>query len=91
MSTSTPSRPTAIPRATNVRFDGDLLVLDLVDGRVLGVPLEWFPSLRDATLDQRRTWRFIGPGIGVHWPELDEDISIEGLLTGASANPLRKT
>jgi hypothetical protein len=57
-----------------------MLYVDLTDGRVIGVPLEWFPSLRDASLDQLNNWRLIGPGVGIHWEELDEDLSVEGLL-----------
>lgn len=52
----------------------------LRDGRVLSVPLAWFPRLRDATSQQRSGWELTGEGIGLHWPELDEDISVAGLL-----------
>ena len=54
--------------------------MDLLDGRRISVPLEWFPKLSRATPEQRRNWRWIGGGIGIHWEDLDEDISIEGLL-----------
>jgi hypothetical protein len=50
------------------------------DGRELSVPINWFPSLRDATPEQRNNWRFIGEGEGIHWKDLDEDILVEGLL-----------
>jgi hypothetical protein len=50
------------------------------DGRTLTVPLEWFPRLRDASPEQRNRWRLIGPGTGIHWPDIDEDISVAGLL-----------
>ncbi len=66
--------------AVSVRFSNDMLYVQLSDGREVGVPLEWFPSLRDATADQRASWRLIGRGIGIHWEELDEDLSVEGLL-----------
>lgn len=66
--------------AVSVRFSNDMLYIQLSDGREVGVPLEWFPSLRDATADQRANWRLIGRGIGIHWEELDEDLSVEGLL-----------
>ncbi len=66
--------------AVSVRFSSDMLYVQLSDGREVGVPLEWFPSLRDATADQRANWRLIGRGIGIHWEELDEDLSVEGLL-----------
>jgi hypothetical protein len=52
----------------------------LADGREISVPLAWFPRLRDATVDQRRNWRLIGGGVGVHWPDVDEDISAASLL-----------
>jgi len=71
------------PRATEVRITDDDLVVALEDGRVLQVPLEWFPRLRDATPEQRRNFRLIGRGLGIHWPDLDEDLSVRGLLSGA--------
>jgi hypothetical protein len=58
----------------------DALRVTLADGRELAAPLEWFPRLRDGTPAQRQNWRFIGRGQGMHWPELDEDISVAGLL-----------
>jgi hypothetical protein len=67
---------TAIDVSTN---DSSLRVV-LADGRELTVPLEWFPRLRDATPEQRRNWRFIGRAQGIHWPDVDEDISVAGLL-----------
>lgn len=66
--------------AIDVRTDESLLHVVLADGRELSVPLEWFPRLRDASEKQRSHWRFIGRGQGIHWPDVDEDISIEGLL-----------
>jgi hypothetical protein len=68
------------PLATSLDFTQDSLVVTLEDGRVLSVPLEWFPRLRDASEQDRRNWRFISKGYGIHWPTLDEDISIPGLL-----------
>jgi hypothetical protein len=58
------------------------LKVALDDGRELSVPLAWFPRLRDATAEQRANWRFIGRGEGIHWPDVDEDISILGLIAG---------
>jgi hypothetical protein len=52
----------------------------MADGREISVPLEWFPRLRDASDEQRANWRFIGRGHGIHWPDIDEDISVQGLL-----------
>ena len=66
--------------ASDVWFDADLLHIRLLDGRELSVPLEWFPKVRNATNQQRDKWRLIGRGIGIHWDELDEDISIPALL-----------
>ena len=68
------------PTAVDVQTDDALLRVTLADGRELAAPLEWFPRLRDATPDQRRNWRFIGRGQGIHWPDVDEDISVAGLL-----------
>jgi Protein of unknown function (DUF2442) len=68
------------PTATRVTISGALLRVALADGRELAVPLEWFPRLRDATPAQRQHWRLIGRGQGIHWPDVDEDISVRGLL-----------
>ena len=70
------------PLATDVRVDDAMLHVALDDGRELSVPLEWFPRLRDGTSTDRANWRFIGHGEGIHWPDLDEDISVIGLLSG---------
>lgn len=66
--------------ATGIRFDAERLHVELSDGREISVPLEWFPSLRNATDEQRSRWRLVGKGVGIHWEDLDEDISVEGLL-----------
>jgi len=68
------------PTAVDVTTDGSLLHVILADGRELSVPLEWFPRLRDAFPEQRRRWRFIGRGKGIHWTDVHEDISVESLL-----------
>jgi len=78
MSTLVASPPE--PRAREIEFIPDAFVVHLEDGRSLTVPLEWFPRLRDATPEQRAHYELIGPGIGIHWPEIDEDISVAGLL-----------
>jgi len=57
-----------------------MLEVYLSDGREIRVPLEWFPKLRDASPEERQHWRLIGKGIGIHWPDIDEDLSLEGLL-----------
>lgn len=69
-------------RAIDVRFEPTTLVVDLEDGRTLTVPLDWFPRLANGSPDERAHWRFIDEGAGVHWPDLDEDLSIQGLLDG---------
>ncbi len=71
------------PTAVDVKADDALLRVILADGRELAVPIEWFPRLRDATSQQRDNWRLIGRGQGIHWPDLDEDISISSLLRSA--------
>lgn len=68
------------PSAVDVRVDAHALHVVLADGRELSAPLEWFPRLRDAAPEQRANWRLIGRGQGIHWPDLDEDISVKGLL-----------
>lgn len=78
MSTSAAKQPEAM--ASTVWFDDDMMHIRLADGREIGVPLEWFPKLRDATKEQREKWRLIGKGVGIHWDELDEDISVSALL-----------
>ena len=70
------------PLATDVRFSGSMLQVTLDDGRELAVPLEWFPRLRGGSPTARLNWRLIGQGEGIHWPDLDEDISVLGLLAG---------
>lgn len=71
-----------VPKAENVKVTNDSLNVDLSDGRTISVPLEWFPRLVYATPAERKKWRLIGKGHGVHWEDIDEDISIEGLLAG---------
>jgi hypothetical protein len=66
--------------AVDVSVTDDRIVVVLADGRELAAPLAWFPRLVDATADQRRNWRLIGRGHGIHWPDLDEDISVASLL-----------
>lgn len=71
-----------VARATNVTTSDDSLIVDLSDGRTISVPLGWFPRLTHGSAEQRANWRLLGPGTGIHWPDLDEDISVEGLLAG---------
>lgn len=69
-------------RAQNVSLTEAALVVELIDGRTITVPLTWYPRLVHSTPAERANWRLIGEGEGLHWPELDEDISVEGLLAG---------
>lgn len=70
------------PLALDVSFSNDAIHVVLDDGRELSVPLVWFPRLLEGTPEQRQQWELIGRGEGIHWPELDEDISVAGLLAG---------
>ena len=72
-------------RAQRVALTEDALVVELVDGRTITVPLTWYPRLAHGSRDERANWRLIGEGEGIHWPALDEDISVEGLLAGHRA------
>lgn len=71
-----------VPDATGVEVTEDTLTADLSDGRTISVPLAWYPRLVHATVGERHNWRLVGGGAGIHWPDLDEDISVEGLLAG---------
>ena len=73
------------PVAVHVTVTEDKLTVDLADGRSLVVPLAWYPRLLSATPAQRANWRVAGGGFGIHWPDIDEDLSTEGLLRGAPA------
>ncbi len=70
------------PLATDVAVRDEMLTVELSDGRVLAVPLVWYPRLWHGSAAERGHWRLIGRGEGVHWPDLDEDLSVEGLLAG---------
>lgn len=74
------------PRAVLVRTSDDVLTVDLEDGRSIAVPLCWYPRLEHATSDERENWQLIGNGTGIHWPDVDEDISVESLLLGLPSN-----
>lgn len=74
-----------IARALSVRVTEDAISVDLVDGRTVVVPLAWYPRLLRGRRQERSRWRLIGGGSGIHWPDLDEDISVEGLLAGRSS------
>ena len=70
------------PVAERIEFEDDRLVIHLVDARAVSVPLDWFPRLLHATLDERRNWQLLGGGYAVEWPDLDEHVGIEGILAG---------
>jgi len=74
-----------IPFAQDVRVSNDTLTVDLSDGRSISVPLPWFPRLVHGTEPERARWRLIGQGEGIHWEDLDEDISVAGLLAGKAS------
>ena len=82
MSTSPSLSDISEARAQRVLVTEDTLVVELVDGRTISVPLTWYPRLAHGGQAERGHWRFIGEGEGIHWPDLDEDISVEGLLAG---------
>ncbi|MFM9976580.1 MAG: DUF2442 domain-containing protein [Sphingomonadaceae bacterium] len=72
-------------RVLDLRCDDHSLIVDLMDGRTISVPLAWYPRLLNATPDQRANWECAGAGYGIHWPDIDEDLSTDGLLRGAPA------
>ena len=76
-------------RAMHVAVEGARLVVDLMDGRTIAVPLAWYPRLANATVQQRNHWELAGGGYGIHWPDIDEDLSTERLLRGARAPQTR--
>lgn len=89
MSTSTTDL--RVPPATDVSVTDEALTVELADGRTLSVPLVWYPRLTHATPEERNHWRLIGRGEGIHWPDLDEDISVEGLLAGRGSGESQRS
>jgi len=71
------------PHAVNVEFTDDMLIVELIDGRTISAPLIWFPRLTQASKVEREDWELLGDGEGIHWPKIDEDLSVAGLLAGA--------
>ena len=82
-----PSEPLAIA----VHVSVDTLELQLSDGRKISAPLSWYPRLAHASVEERSNWQLIGPGLGIHWPDIDEDISVENLLMGQPSGESRKS
>jgi len=74
--------PANDPRAVDVQCTDDELIVGLADGRRLSVPIAWFPRLARASTNERASFELLGDGVGIHWPQVDEDINIEGLLAG---------
>ena len=83
--TSLAHRDVADIRVKSVVVDDERIIVELMDGRAIAAPLAWYPRLANATPEQRANWRLAGAGLGVHWPDIDEDLSTEGLLRGAPA------
>ena len=81
----TTSEPRAGERVKDVRISEDAISVDLADGRTISAPLAWYPRLLHATSEQRANWKVSGAGYCIHWPDLDEDLSTQGLLQGAPA------
>lgn len=75
------------PRAREVSVSEDELTVSLADGRRISVPLAWFPRLLHASPAQRSNWELLGDGEGIHWPDVDEDLSVAGILRGTPAPP----
>ena len=87
MNTSSVATETAA--ALRVRVTDRALVVELRDGRVVSVPVAWYPRLAEGSRRERRRWELLGPGVGIHWPDLDEDISVDGLLQGLPSGESR--
>lgn len=83
---STSASEFSIPVATNVAVSEVALSVDLSDGRTITVPVSWYPRLDHATPAERAKWELIGDGHGIHWPDIDEDISVHGLIAGKPSN-----
>jgi hypothetical protein len=89
MSSSTTE--TFIARAETVTTSDDALTVELSDGRTISVPLAWYPRVLHGTPEERSNWRLIGGGVGIHWPALDEDISVENLLAGRASGESQRS
>jgi hypothetical protein len=89
--TSLTTEPLELPQMQQVTITDDTLSVDLSDGRTIAVPLAWYPRLLNATVAERYNWRFIASGEGIHWPQLDEDISIKNLILGQPSGESQKS
>lgn len=74
-----------IPKVENVIISDETLTVELSDGRTISVPLAWYPRLLNATEKEKKNWRLIGRGVGIHWEDIDEDISVKALLLGRAS------
>lgn len=83
--------PRREPSATEVKVTDDAVMVELSDGRTVSAPLAWYPRLLHGTPAQRGCWRLIGGGEGIHWPDLDEDLSVEGLLAGRASGESQRS
>ena len=80
-----PSSPSTDARVVGVRFSAESISVDLADGRTISAPLTWYPRLLNSSAEDRENWEIAGGGFGIHWPSIDEDLSVDGLLRGAPA------
>ena len=80
-----------IPDAVDVKVSEDTLSVELSDGRTISVPVDWYPRLTHATVEERANWRIIGRGHGIHWGDIDEDVGVEGLLAGRPSGESRSS
>ncbi len=81
----------SMARAMDVTVTEEALTVDLEDARTISAPISWYPSLAHGTPKERNNWRIIDMGSGIHWPDLDEDISVENLLTGSPSGESRRS
>ena len=81
----------SVPEAMTVQITEDTLTAELSDGRTISVPISWYPRLVHATPEERNNWEMIGTGQGIHWPDLDEDLSIEGFLAGRKSGESQRS
>lgn len=89
MSSSTTETP--LVRAETVTITDDALTVELSDGRSISAPLAWYPRLLHGTPEERSNWRLVGQGVGIHWPALDEDVSVENLLAGRASGESQRS
>jgi hypothetical protein len=80
-----------IPKIQAIEITGDTLSVDLADGRTISVPLAWYPRLVHGSVEERQDWRLIGNGEGIHWCQLDEDISVKNIILGQSSGESQKS